>query len=448
MRIQKYICQREKVVNQCKTILDKADASDRDLTAAEQEQLDAYKAEIKGWTSKIDYELQLRADDKNSPPRNVADDVWPGEPDNLVRFADRHTGATAIVGPAKGGKVGARYADLFGKAHDNGGWKSPQDFFAAIHSGMAHPGLQALNEGTGSGGGFMVPETYAAEMLDAAMEQSIVLSRARTYPMTSEVKNIAGFDASTNAAGTLFGGIESQWIGEGNTADTTNPKFRKIKLKAKKLALFCSASNEVAEDGMDLEGQLDGAMRQANGWFLDYAFLRGTGAGQPLGVLNDPALVSVTKESGQEADTILNENLIKMFARLAPGCVNNSVWVANSTCIPQLLTLYAPTALTGQFIPVLRENGGGWQLLTRPVLFTEKLPAVGEKGDILLADFSQYAVGLRREVTLEKSMHVRFMQDETVWRAICRVDGQGRWNKAFTPANGVTQSWAVTLDAR
>jgi HK97 family phage major capsid protein len=104
--------------------------------------------------------------------------------------------------------------------------------------------------------------------------------------------------------------------------------------------------------------------------------------------------------------------------------------------------------LTGQFVPVLREANGGWQLLTRPVLFTEKLPAVGDKGDILLADFSQYAIGVRKEITIEKSGHVYFMSDETAWRAITRVDGQGRWNKAYTPANGATQSWCVCLAAR
>ena len=63
-------------------------------------------------------------------------------------------------------------------------------------------------------------------------------------------------------------------------------------------------------------------------------------------------------------------------------------------------------------------------------------------------DFSQYAIGLRKEITLEKSQHILFMSDQTVWRAITRCDGQGRWNQAFTPANGDTQSWCVTLDER
>ncbi|MCX7428775.1 MAG: hypothetical protein NTW96_24505 [Planctomycetia bacterium] len=55
---------------------------------------------------------------------------------------------------------------------------------------------------------------------------------------------------------------------------------------------------------------------------------------------------------------------------------------------------------------------------------------------------------MRKEISLEKSQHILFMSDQTVWRAITRVDGQGRWNTAFTPANGSSQSWCVTLAER
>src|SRR5439155_12909403 len=75
------------------------------------------------------------------------------------------------------------------------------------------------------------------------------------------------------------------------------------------------------------------------GWHLDYAFLNGTGAGQPKGVLNDAALITVTKEAGQATGTILYENVVKMFARLHPALVQDAVWIANPTTIPQLLLM-------------------------------------------------------------------------------------------------------------
>ncbi len=229
-----------------------------------------------------------------------------------------------------------------------------------------------------------------------------------------------------------------------------------INLIAKKLGVIASATNELVADGTSYEEQLYVALVNAVSWYLDNACLTGTGAGQPMGVLNDPALITVPKETSQVAGTIVFDNLKKMFARLHPASMSNAVWVANSTVIPQILGLIQHVEnvagsenVGGSRVPVLREDGtGGFQILTRPVLFTEKLPQVGAAGDIALVDFSQYSLGLRQEVVIQKSAHAGFAEDETYYRAILRGDGMGRWSGPMTPKNGDTLSWCVTLAAR
>jgi len=72
---------------------------------------------------------------------------------------------------------------------------------------------------------------------------------------------------------------------------------------------------------------------------MDYAFINGTGEGQPLGIINDPALITVDKEDSQAAATITYQNVVNMFSRLAPSCFTNAVWLANPSVIPQLLTM-------------------------------------------------------------------------------------------------------------
>ena len=186
----------------------------------------------------------------------------------------------------------------------------------------------------------------------------------------------------------------------------------------------------------------------AAGWHLDYSFLRGTGAGQPRGLLNDPALVTVAKETGQGAVTIVYQNLTKMFARLHAASVGKAIWVCNPTCIPQLLELTISVGTGGTFIPAMTESAGQFTMLTRPVVFTEKLPTLGTVGDIILADFSQYVVGLRRGFSIDQSAHVGFQTDEMAWRGILRADGMGKWKSAYTPRNGDTQSWCVALATR
>ncbi len=265
--------------------------------------------------------------------------------------------------------------------------------------------------------------------------------------MTSDTKKIPGWD-SKDHSNSLFGGISAQWLPENGEAADVTGKLLLLGLKANKLAAFCRASNELVQDGLGFEAQINAAMTKTLGWALDHSFLNGSGAGQPLGALRDPARIVVAKEQNQNAATINYINLTKMFARLAPQCLANSIWLANSTCIPQLLQLYQVIGDAGAPVPVLSQSNGQFSILTRPCVFTEKAPALGSEGDIALVDFTQYAVGMRREVTLDTSIHVGWQQDQKAYRAIMRVDGKGTWNAAITPKNGDSLSWCVVLGKR
>ncbi|GAG17969.1 unnamed protein product, partial [marine sediment metagenome] len=184
-------------------------------------------------------------------------------------------------------------------------------------------------------------------------------------------------------------------------------------------------------------------------WFRDKAFLKGSGAGQPLGILNGPCVIEVAKETGQSADTIIYDNLLKMLSQLWMGSFQNAVWVAHPTTIPMLGTLSVDTGTGGSHIPVMRESDGKFQILTRPVLFTEKTEPLGTVGDIMLADFSQYVIGLREEMRIDFSPHLYFSTDEMAARLIERHDGFPLWDEHLTLEDGsTTVSPFVTLEAR
>src|SRR5262249_45744432 len=160
-----------------------------------------------------------------------------------------------------------------------------------------------------------------------------------------------------------------------------------IELTANKLFLLIPVSNELIADGEDFEQLLTQAIVKACSWHLDYAFLNGDGAGKPEGVLNNSALVVITKESSQPNATIVYENIAKMAGSIHPACFGNSVWVANPTTLPQLLLLknvvknVAGTEnVGGSATPILSQDGDTFRMLTRPVLLTEKVPALGSQG--------------------------------------------------------------------
>jgi len=463
---------RDRLVAKGNAILQTAKADGREIT-------DAELAEVDAILSQID-DMDLRGADTFSPPVNKLrnDRRWAAvqpthtdpEPlagdlqgNNMIVPPSRPGEVARYAGPAgqfspsmmpNGDNCSRSYAALFGEPGrplDNGGFGTMEDYFQTLNAGMQDNRLipmASLGTGMGSGGGFLVPEQHVAQMLDASLENEIVRPRCDVQPMTSTRKKIAGWDSADNSSSSLFGGFSGQWVAEGEDATLEDPKTRMIQLIAKKLFLLTSSSNELIADGMTFEQMLTGALVKAIGWHLDDACLNGTGAGQPLGVLNDPAMIEVAKEDEQTAATITYPNLCNMFARLHPACVSKSVWVCNSTCIPQLLQLTISVGDGGDHYPVLTGSDGNWSMLTRPVLFTEKTPALGSAGDVLLADFSQYTLGLRKEVAIEKSGHVFFQSDRSAYRGILRGDGQGRWAKAFTPKNGDTLSWCVTLAER
>ena len=122
--------------------------------------------------------------------------------------------------------------------------------------------------------------------------------------------------------------------------------------------------------------------------------------------------------------------------------------MVNNTAIPQLLELTIAVGSGGSVVPVLNERNGEFTMLTRPVVFTEKLPTLDTLGDIVLADFSSYAIGLRTEIQLVVSTHVRFESDELSFRLCVRMDGQPLLSEPITPVNGDTLSPFVTLASR
>lgn len=352
---------------------------------------------------------------------------------------------------------GRSYTELFGRftKSDQPRWKSLGEFTRTVADGLHDERLirgAAMTEGVGSDGGFLVPAQYASMLLDKSLMMEVVRPRAMVSPMSSNSKVIASFDFLDGAAP---GGFVFQWVGESNAWSEQKGRLKPHHLRAHKGGILARVSTELAEDGMEFDTQITNALTNSLAYGMDNAFLRGTGVGMPLGVLNAASLISVAKEIGQVADTLVYRNIVKMYARMHPSCIANSVWVVSPTVIPSLLTLQLPMQnvagtdnVAGSHIAVTPGPEGSLMLLNRPLLTSDKLPPLGDKGDILFVDFSQYVIGLRREVFVERSPHVYFVTDELAVRIKTRIDGQPLWDAVYTGVDGNTLSWAVTLDDR
>lgn len=327
----------------------------------------------------------------------------------------------------------------------SGEWASFGEMLAAVdHNAIERNGIPAvykdMTEGQGGDGGFLVPEEYRADLLRLSLERSVVRPRARVIPMATPTMRIPSIK-DTSHASTVFGGVSASWVGEaGDVSTVTQPTFSQVKLEARKLTGFTEASNELlADSAIGLEALINSLFSDAIAYFEDDAFINGTGAGQPLGILNADALVTVAAETGQGAATILYENIVNMYSRMLPQSLGMAFWFGHPDIFPQLAQMALNVGTGGSAVWISNaQSGPPATIFGRPLILTEKAQTLGTAGDLYFVDLSFYLIGDRQALSVASSPHVRFTTDETVWRFIQRVDGRPWIQSALTPRNGST----------
>lgn len=300
-----------------------------------------------------------------------------------------------------------------------------------------------MAEGTGATGGFLVPSEFRAELMSAIEESSIVRPRAMVIPMARRTVEVPALKQDGTTAGQphWFGGMLAYWEAEANAMAETEAAFRNITLTAHELTAVTHASNNLlADSAISLAAVLTGprGFPGVVAWKEDYAFLNGSGAGEPLGILNSPAMISVDR-TGASSGTIVYDDLANMMGAFLPS--GKGVWVASISVKAALLKLAGPTATNyaGSYIWGSPKDGVPDSLFGFPIFFTEKLPALGTSGDIMLCDFSHYYIGDRQATTIDSTDQARWLRNQTSWKVTHRVDGQPWLNLPFTLADGTTK---------
>lgn len=300
-------------------------------------------------------------------------------------------------------------------------------------------GIYGMSESVPSDGGFLVQKDFVSDLLKRAYETGILVPRCRRVPIGPNANGLKvnAVDETSRATGSRLGGIRGYWVAEGEEFIKSKPKFRQIALDLEKLGGLCYATDELLKDTTALESIISQGFAEEFGFMIDDAIFAGDGAGKPLGIKNSPCLVSVAKETNQAAGTVNTKNISKMWARLWVKSRKNAIWLINQELEPELdeLSIAAGTAaLEPRFVTYGPD--GILRIKNRPVVAIEQAEAPGTKGDITLADFSQYLLIDKGPMESAASIHVRFVYDENTFRFIFRVNGQPIWNSALTPYKG------------
>jgi len=311
------------------------------------------------------------------------------------------------------------------------------------------------SEGVPSDGGFLVQTDLTNQLLQLTYAAGQLAPRCLRIPIGPNSNGLnANLVAETSRAdGSRWGGVRSYWVEEAGALTSSKPKFRQTDMKLKKLAGLFYATDELLADAVALENAAMTFFPAEFAFKLDDAIVEGNGTGMPLGFKNCGALISVTKETGQAATTLVTENIEKMWMRMSPMSRSKAIWLINNDCWQQILGLTKSVGTGGA--PVFMRPGSGivdapeGTLYGRPIVSIEQCETLGTKGDIYFVDMSKYLLIDKGGIKTAASIHVRFLYDEMTFRWILRVDGQPIPDQPLTPFKGtVTTSPFVTLNAR
>lgn len=307
-------------------------------------------------------------------------------------------------------------------------------------------------------GGFAVSAVKGAPRPLIGFEGDPTAGRTENIPMqASSVEMDAVVDKDHTSS--VAGGLTFTRRAETVALTSSRQEMEKITLKATSLWGLAYITNELLADS-----PASFVARISNGFGAQYAAhkfnekLRGSGVGAPLGILtalyNATAslslgpTISVAKESGQAADSFDYRNVINMRSRC--WGYGNAIWLANHDCYPKLAPLAIPVGVGGQLIyqQSLVEDRPD-MLLGRPIFYTEYANTVGDQGDLILGNWSQFMEGIYQPLQSAESIHVRFLNNEQTIRFSERSAGAPSWKCPLTPnKSATTLSPFVVLAAR
>ena len=289
-----------------------------------------------------------------------------------------------------------------------------KNFWNAMRMKHMRPEVaDALQIGTDSEGGYLVPDEYETTLVEALEEENIFRKLAHVINTSSGDKKIPVVASKGSAS----------WVDEEGTITDSDDAFSQVSIGAYKLGTLIKVSNELLNDSaFNLEAYITKEFARRIGTKEEEAFFVGDGSGKPTGIFNATggADVGVTAAS---ATAITADELIDLFHSLKAPYRKNAVWLVNDSTV--------------KAIRKLKDNNNNylWQpgltagqpdtILGRPVYTSSYVPtiAAGAK-TIAFGDFSYYWIADRQGRIFKKLSELYAANDQTGFVATQRVDGK------------------------
>lgn len=289
-----------------------------------------------------------------------------------------------------------------------------RSFWNAMRSKMpSHEVMNALQVGTDSEGGFLVPDEFERTLVEALEEQNIFRTLAHVIQTSSGDRKIPVVASKGTAS----------WVDEEGAIPESDDGFGQVSIGAYKLGTMIKVSEELLGDSVfDLEAYVSREFARRIGNKEEEAFFTGDGTGKPLGVLadNGGAEIGVTAAA---AGAFTADEVFDLFYSLKAPYRKNAVFLMNDASVKALRKLKDSN---GQYLwqPSLTAAAPD-TLLGRPVYTSAFMPALeAGKKSVLFGDLSYYWVADRQGRSFRRLGELFAPTGQVGFLATQRVDGK------------------------
>jgi HK97 family phage major capsid protein len=278
-----------------------------------------------------------------------------------------------------------------------------------LHDKVAASALTASSE---SGGGFLVPENMASDVIELLRPIAVVRSMGvQTAPMING--NIA-LPKKTQAT-------SASYVGETQNAPATNVKFGTVKGTSKKLAALVPLSNDLMRyqgPGMGIDSLIRDDLATSFAIAEDTAFLRGSGTlFSPKGLRNWCPAANVFATSGGGAAPTLAQvrtslSQLTLALRKANVRMLRAGWIMSPRIENYLLWSVQDGNGNLVFNREMMEKG---TLLNKPYKVTTIIPenlGSGSDSELYLADFADVVIADNPTISIEMSQEASFQDSD------------------------------------
>lgn len=308
----------------------------------------------------------------------------------------------------------------------------------------------AASGAIGEDGGFTVPQDFREDIMSGVLAEDSLLDLTDQYEMEGYSTKVP---VDENQDWDNTNGIQVYWEDELGQLNQSKPALKMVEWYARKNTALVPISNELLEDGRLMDGYLRRKAPDKMRFSVSLALMFGNGVGRPLGALESPAAITVAKESGQAADTVVRQNIDNIWMRMPATMRRDAVWIVNQDIESQLQALQFPGTESPHpiYLPAGGYSAQPYDTLKgRPVIYHQAAATLGDKGDISLINWKQYSTVIKRGgIKTDVSMHLYFDADAMAYRFILRIGGQPWLSAPISPRVGSnTMSPFVTLAER